>query len=543
LVMPIVVLQVYDRVLPNQSYDTLSVFMIVLAGVAILDGLLGFARSYILAELAAKFEYKTNIQAMHALLHSNLAAFDSDSHGVHLERFQGIESIRDFYHGPSMFLVVEVPFVFLFLALIWQFSGFLVLIPLSIITIFFIISFVSGLVLRNAIQSRNDHHERRQNFVIECLNGMHVIKSLAMESQMIRRYERLQSNSANSIFDLSRINSVVHDLASTFSQAVMVSFVAIGSVYVVYNELSIGALAAGTMLAGRVLQPALRALSYWTYRQSVDDKQDKLEKVLSLTPEAFEENAADIKLRGKIELRSISFSYPDAPVPLLRDINLVIQPRQSISIRGCNGSGKSTLLNLIMGFITPTEGQVLLDDVDIRKLRPSSIRSQIGLIPQQGVLFNGSLLENMTLYRDGQSVTDAICLARKLGLDNTILKLKDGLDTQANSDLSQSIPHGFAQRLVTVRALVGDLSIILFDDANLGFDDRNDHYLYNMLMELRENHTLIIISHRPSLQRICNEHYEIKDGRLAACSSAFMGKQYNKKAASINEKRDLRQAV
>ncbi len=526
LAMPIVVLQVYDRILPNQSYDTLGVFIIVLVGVAILNGLLSFFRSYILIRFGAKFEYMTNIDAMNSLLHSNLAAFESDSHGVHLERFQGIEAIREFYHGSSMFLIVEVPFVFLFLALIWQFSGLMVLIPLSIISVFFVISFVAGSFLRTAIHEKSNHHERRQNFVIECLNGMHVIKGLAMEAQMLRRYERLQANSANSIFDLSRINSVVHGLASTFSQAVMVSFVAIGSIYVVSNELSIGALAAGTMLAGRVLQPALRALSFWTYRQSVDEKEHKLEKILSLSPEAFDEETKDIKLRGKIELRNVKFCYNDSSAPLLKNINLVIQPGDSISLRGVNGSGKSTLLNLIMGFIPPTEGQVLLDDIDIRKLNRSSFRSQIGLIPQQGVLFNGTLLENMTLYREGQPVTDSIRLAKKLGLDGTILRLRDGLDTMANSDLSHAIPHGFAQRLVTVRALVGDLSIILFDDANLGFDDRNDRYLHDLLVELRQDHTLILVSHRPSLQRICNQHFELRDGRLLVASGAFHGKQH-----------------
>ena len=525
LAMPIIVLQVYDRILPNQSYDTLSVFVIVLIGVAILDGLLSFSRTYILSRAGAKYEYKLNIAAMKAVMDSNLAAFDSDSHGVHLERFQGIEAVRDFYYGSAMLLVVEIPFVFLFLGLIWQFSGYMVLIPVSIITVFFIISYIAGSILRTAIKMKSDHYERRQNFLIECLQGMHTIKALAMESQMLRRYERLQTSSASSVFELSRINCVVHGLATTFSQAVMVSFVSIGSIFVVNNELSIGALAAGTMLAGRVLQPALRALSFWTYRQSVDEKQCKLEKTLSLRTEEFEEETKDIKLKGKIELRNIKFRYNDNVPTLLKDINLVIPEGESISIRGANGSGKSTLLNLIMGFITPTEGQVLLDDVDIHKLDRSSVRSQIGLIPQQGVLFNGTLLENMTLYREGEPVSDSIRLARKLGLDNTILRLKNGLDTMANNDLSQAIPHGFAQRLVTVRALVGDLSIVLFDDANLGFDDRNDQYLHDLLVELRKDHTLIVVSHRPSLQRICNHHYEIKDGRLVVTSSAFQMKR------------------
>ncbi|MCG8378059.1 MAG: ATP-binding cassette domain-containing protein [Proteobacteria bacterium] len=527
LCMPIVILQIYDRILPNQSYDTLAVFIIVLCGVAVLDALLEYSRTLIMVKSSAFYEYRVNTESMNSILKSDLSAFDSKSHGHYLESFQGIEAIREFYHGSSMFLVVELPFVLLFLALIWQFSGSMVLIPLCMIIIFFVISYLAGQYLRDTIEVKNDHHERRQNFVIECLQGMHVIKSMAMESQMLRRYERLQANSANSIYDLAQINTIVHGLASTFSQAVMVSYVAIGSIFVVNNELSIGALAAGTMLSGRVLQPALRALSFWTYRQSVKDKEDKLEKMISIKQEAVDENATDMVLKGKIELQNITFKYDDSSKTLLKDISLVVQPGESVSIRGANGSGKSTLLNIIMGFVNLDKGKVLLDDIDIRKLNHSRIRSQIGLIPQQGVLFNGTLLENMTLYREGQPVSDAMKLAGKLYLDGTILRLPNGLDTMANSDLSQAIPQGFAQRLVTVRALVGNPSVILFDDANPGFDDRNDKYLQNLLMELREHHTLIIVSHRPSLQKICDRHYEIKDGRLVTTSGAFLSKKHN----------------
>ncbi|MEM7541479.1 MAG: ABC transporter transmembrane domain-containing protein [Pseudomonadota bacterium] len=526
LAMPIVVLQVYDRVLPNQSIETLTLFVSALIVVAITDGFLNFARATLLAKCAAKFEYDTGLRAMSAVLNSDLAQFGSQSHGAHLECFQGIDTIRDFYHGPSTLLVVELPFVVLFLALIWQFSGAMVLIPLAMIGIFALISFFAGINLRHAIENKADHHERRQNFVIECLHGMHTIKALAMEQLMQRRYERLQANSANSVFDLARINSVVQGLAASFSQAVMICFVAIGSIYVVSGDLSVGALAAGTMLAGRVLQPALRALSFWTYRQSVLESERKLNRLLSLPQESMSEEKGAFKINGKIELRSVDFGFEVQGEKLLKDVNLVIEPGESVSIRGPNGAGKSTLLNLIMGFISPDEGEVLIDDHNIKDLDRSSLRSQIGLIPQHGVLFDGSLIDNMTLYRDGKPISEAIQLARKLGLDGTILKLPEGLDTMANSDLSQAIPHGFAQRLVTVRALIGDLSIVLFDDANLGFDDRNDGYLRDMLLELRGDHTVVVVSHRPSLQRICDRHYEIRDGRLVVAGSAAQGKRF-----------------
>lgn len=525
--MPIVVLQVYDRVLPNESYATLGVLVSALVVVALADGFLNFARGLILARCGARYEYDLNVNAIDAVLSSDLATFESEAQGAHLERVQGIDAIREFYHGPAMLFVVELPFVFLFLFLIWRFAGAMVLVPVAVIVLFIAISTVAGMELRKAIADKSEHHERRQNFMIEALGGIHTIKALAMEQQVQRRHERLQGNSARSTFVLARINTVVQGLAGTFSQGVMVAFVGIGSLNVIDGRLSVGALAAGTMLAGRVLQPALRALSFWTFHQTIAEKEARLEEMLALPAETMQTGTARPPLTGRIELRNVSFGFEKDTPPLLKEINLLIEPGQSVSIRGANGCGKSTLINLIMGFVRPDSGQILLDEHPIQTLDPSWVRSRIGLIPQAGVLFEGSLLENMTLFREGEPVVQAISLARRLGLDATITKLPDGLDTLANGDLSQAIPHGFAQRLVTVRALLGDLSIVIFDDGNPGLDERNDSYLRDLLIDLKRDHTLVVVSHRPSLQRVCDEHYEIRDGRLVRSSAEFQSKRFD----------------
>ncbi|MCB1749320.1 MAG: ATP-binding cassette domain-containing protein [Rhodobiaceae bacterium] len=515
LALPIAILQVYDRILPNAAYETLAVFVSALIVVALIDGAIGYARNFILARCGARFEYRTDMAAIRAALRADLACFESVPHGAQLERFQSIQALREFYHGPAMMLVVELPFVVLFLALIWRFSGTMVLIPLAMIGVFLAISMFFGNQLRAAIETKGDHHERRQNFIIECLRGMHTVKALAMEQQMLRRYERLQGNSADSVCELARINSIVNGLATTFSQAIMVCFVSIGSINVVNGTLSVGALAAGTMLAGRVLQPTLRALSFWTFRQSIADKEAKVRALLALPREHAGAATMSGTLAGHITLREVSFRYGEDMPWILQGVDLDIQPGESVSLEGANGAGKSTLINLIMGFVTPQQGEILIDGADIGTYEPNALREQIALIPQDGVLFHGSLLENMTLFREGEYVSDAVALARKLGLDDTILKLPEGLDTLATGDLSQAIPNGFAQRLVMVRALAGRPRVIIFDDANPGFDDRNDRYLQDLLGELKRDHTLIVVSHRPSLQRICERHYRLADGRLS----------------------------
>jgi ATP-binding cassette subfamily C protein LapB len=294
-------------------------------------------------------------------------------------------------------------------------------------------------------------------------------------------------------------------------------------VSVIEGSLTIGALAAGTMLAGRVLQPALRALAFWTQRQAMADREQKLARLLAIPPEAAHGRADPGRLSGRIELEGVCFRYPGASASLLNGIDLVVEAGSSVSISGPNGAGKSTLLNLIMGFVVPDEGRIRLDGQDISGLDRARVRPQIALIPQEGVLFTGDMLENMTLGRGGKAVEDAMHLCARLGLDISLRSLPAGLDTIVSGDVTHSMAQGFAQRLVTVRALIGEPSIILFDDANTGLDDDNDRRLRELLVELAARHTLILVSHRPSLQRICRQHYELRDGRLLPVTGPQVG--------------------
>ncbi|MET0043781.1 MAG: ABC transporter transmembrane domain-containing protein, partial [Candidatus Thiodiazotropha sp. 6PLUC3] len=269
LAMPMVVLQVYDRIIPHQAFGTFMALMIGMLGVVVLEALLRIFRSAILAWNGARFEHRQSMDAMHRVLHTDTLAFNRETSGEYLNRLQSIEEINQFYSGQSMLLLMDFPFLILFLTLIWFISGELVQIPIVLLAIFAAVSLVLGRQLHLALKARNTTDSRRQNFLIEVLSGIHTVKSMAMEALMLRRYERLQTQSAESVRKLAHINSVVNGFGSTFSQVAMVSFVSLGSFSVISGDLTVGALAAGTMLTGRVLQPGLKAMGLWTQFQSV----------------------------------------------------------------------------------------------------------------------------------------------------------------------------------------------------------------------------------------------------------------------------------
>ena len=519
LALPLVILQVYDRILPNKALDTFALMISALLFAALIELFLRIARSTILSWKGAQFEHANTMELLEHILHADLVKFESKTIGRYLNKVDAVKQIREFYSGQTILMLVDLPFVAVFLLLIWVFSQELVLVPLTVMAVFAVVSYVMGKKLKATLEDKSESGERKQNFLIEVLQGMHIVKSMALESPMMRRLERLQGHSARSVYELSRINSVIQSIGATFSQVVMMSFVGIGSMYVVRGELTVGALAAGTMLSGRVMQPALKAMGLWTQLQGVSIAKEKLRELKSIPKEAIDDQVDKVQIRGSVEIKNLHFKHDGRGEELLKGISLNIEQGESVGITGANGSGKSTVIDLLMGFMSPTEGEIMIDGRNIKTLDRSSMRAQIGYIPQHGVIFEGTILENMTMFRDGVAVDRALEVSEKLGLTQVIMRLADGLDTRVSGTNYDSLPVGVRQQIIIVRSLVGCLTfgepkIILFDDADSSLDVHHDRLLLHMLAEMREKYTMIVVSHRPSMLRLCSRNYMLADGEL-----------------------------
>ena len=519
LALPLVILQVYDRILPNNATDTFALMISALLFAALIELFLRISRSTILAWKGAQFEHANMMESLEHILHADIVKFEGNTVGRYLNKVDAIKQVREFYSGQTILMLVDLPFVAVFLALIWVFSKELVFVPLVVIVVFAIVSYVMGKKLKLTLEDKSETSERKQNFLIELLQGMHIVKSMALESQMMRRLERLQGHSAHSIYELSRINSVIQSVGATFSQVVMMGFVGIGAIYVVNGDLTIGALAAGTMLSGRVMQPALKAMGLWTQLQGVSIAKDKLEELENIPLEAVEDKTEKIQLSGDVEFVDVHFKHDQSEVELLNGVSLSIKQGETIGITGPNGCGKSTLIELLMGFMSPSHGEIKIDGRDICTLDRSSLRAQIGYMPQHGVIFEGTILDNMTMFREGVVVDRALQIADKLGLTEVIMRLPEGLDTRVSGTNYDSLPVGVRQQIILVRSLVGCMTfgepkIILFDDADSSLDFHHDKLLVKMLLEMQKKYTMVIASHRPSILRICDRNYVMESGEL-----------------------------
>ncbi|MEO5347486.1 MAG: ATP-binding cassette domain-containing protein [Magnetococcus sp. YQC-9] len=513
LALPLTMLQIYDRILLFEAVTTLGLLTTGVLIAILFEAILKMVRSYVGSWLGARFEHLASCTAVYRLLASSLGQIERQGSGAHLERINGIHALKDFYAGQAVLTLLDLPFAVLFLALIYYLAGWLVTIPILIFGLFIGVSFLISRWLYDAVQKRTLWEDRRIDFLIEVLNGVHSIKAMAMEAMMLRRYEKLQESCSNVSQQVGLLGVTSGNLGMLFSQLNMVAVVGFGCLMVIEQKLTIGGLAACSMLSGQAIQPLQRAFGIWARFQSIRVTRDRLSIIFDLPPESEMETPELDTLTGALEMRDVAYRFaPDQP-PILENINLTVAPGETIAISGGNGSGKTTLLWLMQGALRPTSGTVLLDGRDMGAYDPSSVRAKIAYLPQSGILFKGSIMDNLTMFRPWKSV-EAEAFASRLGLLDFVTKMPNGFETLVDDGAAEILPQGVKQRIAIARALLDHPNLVLFDEANTSIDSRGDEELKQELMRFRGKVTLIMVSHRPSLVTLADRIYKIQDRTL-----------------------------
>ncbi len=513
LAMPLTLLQVYDRILPNNAENTL-VLLVLGVGVALmLEVVLRIARSFASGWMGARFEHMVGCRALDRLMRSGITAFEQEGSGVHLERLNSLRVLKDYYAGQAYMTLWDLPFACLFLGVIAYLAGLLVLVPITLGILFGISAWIVGRRLRGVLTKRMVADDRRFNFIIEVLGGIHTVKGLAIENQMLRRYERLQEGCAEANFGVAMNSSHAMSVGAVFSQLTLFTVVGFGSTLVIDGNLTVGGLAACTMLAGRAMQPLQRAVGIWARFQTIALAREKVGKIFDLRAEAPMGLPQLPPVRGEIDLQAVAFGHGGEYPEIFREVNLHVAPGEAIGISGPNASGKTSLLYLMMSALQPTRGAVFLDGHNLAEYEPVSVRTQVAYLPQYGTLFNGSILDNITMFRSDRA-QEALEIARYLGLDAVVAHMAKGYDTRVGDGATESLPRGIRQRIAVARALVDKPRIILFDEANTSMDGAGDANIRSVLENLKGHVTLVIVSHRPSTLRIADRIYDISEGTL-----------------------------
>ena len=513
LALPAVLLQVYDRIIPNNSIDTLLLLVTALGITFVLDAMLRSARAALAGWAGARYEFRLGSSAVARLLHADQRVADAAAVGVSLDRLAAIDQLRDFYANQGAIVLVDLPFALLFLVLIGMIGGPLVVVPLLALLAFGVCAILVGHRLRDALAARGVIDDRRMSFIIEILSGIHTLKALAMETLMVRRYERLMNSAAQEVYRTARLSGLAQTTGTAFMQFTSFAVVAAGSLLVLSEDLTVGGLSACTMLAGRALQPLLRAMGIWTHFQAIRVAHDRL---VSLFATPLEPGYGGTPLNvtdGAITLDGVEFAY-DQRRPVITGVTLDVRSGEVIGITGGNGSGKSTLLQLVSGTLSPDKGTIAVDGQGLAGASRATYAHCVGYLPQQCTLFHGTILENLTMFRGHAYFEEALRLANELGLDEYIARLPNGYDTVIDSSAHDRLPGGVRQRVAIIRALVTRPRIILFDEANTALDHGSDAQLREMLRRLKGQVTILLVSYRPSLLEIADRRFELVEGKL-----------------------------
>lgn len=512
--LPVVLLQVYDRILPNSATETLGLLVTGLCVVLLLDGVLRMARSYITGWGGARYEHGAGCAAMDRLLASDIRTYESEAPGVHLDRLNAIDTLRDFHAGQAKLLIVDLPFIVIFLGLIHLIGGPLILVPIGLILILLGVSVILGRKLKSTLEERSTLDDRRYNFIIEVLNGVHTVKALAMEALLQRRYERLQESGAASTYRVTFLSNMAQGLGAFFSNLTMVAVATVGATFVITEQLSIGGLAACTMLAGRSVQPILRALGLWTQLQSIAVARRRVDVLFELPRESSAKARHPGRIKGAVTLDKLSFRYDENSPLLLKEVSLRVRPGEVVAITGGTGNGKSSLLMLVIRALRPTEGRVLIDDACISDIDPHELRRQVAYLSQSSSLMQGTILENLASFRGIADVEAGLAAAHLLKLDEVVNRLPAGLETRVGDGAHDALPVGVKQGICLARALAGNPGVILFDEANSSLDAKSDKILKDALASLKGGPSMIMVSHRPSYLALADRIFELSDGQL-----------------------------
>ncbi|MBI4986079.1 MAG: ATP-binding cassette domain-containing protein, partial [Rhodocyclales bacterium] len=512
IALPMAILQIMDRVVVNQSIETLVFLVVGIVVAIVIEAILRSINGLVTGWLGARFEHSSAVAALDRMMRVPMKRYQREEPGVYAERVLASTQVSAFYSGSALMVLLDLPFAAIFLFIIYVIGGWVVLVPMTLLAIFAVVIVRFGEWMRELIEKRHVVDGRRHNFIAEVLDNIHSVKTSTMEGLMLRRYERLQEANAEMGETLTNSTALASGLGTLFSQVMILCVVFAGAIVVTQGGMTNGGLAACMMLSVRALQPLRGVLGFWMRYQSFAAAHQRLSEVMAM-PCADDAGKPEMPpLATMLELKDVSLSHT-GKVDLFSGLSLKVPAGSCVVVRGDSGSGKSSLMALMCGLIEPDKGEALVDGKPLSSFAGVSVHRQIALLPQSSSVVAGTILDNMTMFDEGLNAR-ALSIAREMGLDRVVAGMKLGYETQLGEGAATSIPEGVRQLITIVRALVTNPSIILFDEANIALDIEGDKMLRDYLAAQKGRVTMVLVTHRPSLANLADKTYVLSDKRL-----------------------------
>jgi ATP-binding cassette subfamily C protein LapB len=499
LAIPLYTLSVYDRVIPNNAQETLWVFTIGVLFVLGLDSFVKFTRSYFL-ELAAK----RNDVIISSILFEKVLDLKLEFHpksiGSFANNIKDFDSLRNFLTSATLSILIDLPFTIIFLLTIYYIGGIIVLVPLCIIVIIIFYVFMIKDKLQDTIKSTHEAAARKNGILVESLHNIETLKALGLASPIQWKWEEAIGEIAKKSLKARLTSSTITNVTTLLVHLNTVLVIVVG-VYLIQDiKLTMGGLIATVILASRAITPMGQFVALITNYEDAKASYELLNEIVNHPVERpfGKEFVHRRHLEGNIEFRNVSFKYPNSKIYALRNVSFTINKGDKVAIIGRNGSGKSTIAKLILKLYEPTEGSILIDGIDISQLDPADIRKQIGYVPQEVLLFKGSVKENIlgsSKFVDDEHMLKASKLSN---LDEFIKLHPDGYELQI-AERGVGLSGGQKQSIALSRALVEYKNIYLFDEPTNSMDQTTENIVENNLKEYLKDATLLMVTQKKSM--------------------------------------------
>jgi ATP-binding cassette subfamily C protein LapB len=514
--MPLFVMNVYDRVVPNHAFETLWVLALGLMIMLISDLVLRTMRGRFVDLASSRADVKLSAFIMERVLGMRMEQRPVSA-GSFASNLRAFESVRDFIGSATVVAFIDLPFALIFMVVIGWISWFM-LIPLVIGAVVMVLY---ALIVQGRMHELAETTYRagaqRNATLIEGLVGFETIKALAAEAPIQRKWEKSAALLARVGAQLRLLSSTASNTSAFVQQFINLTIIIIGVYLISERDLTMGGLIACTMLASRAMAPVGQVAGLLVQYHTAATALTSLNEMMAREVE----RPADTKfisrgrLKGEVEFRDVSFTYPGQSAPSLRNLSFRLKPGEKVAILGRIGSGKTTLEKLILGLYQPTEGAVLVDGIDLRQLDPAELRRQIGYVQQDVMLFYGSLRENITLgapLADDAAIVKAAEIGGILSLVNQHPK---GFDMLVG-ERGESLSGGQRQGVAIARAVINDPPIMLLDEPTSSMDFSSEDDIKRRLAEFSKDKTVILISHRTSLLDLAERIIVMDGGRVMA---------------------------
>ncbi|TYK66492.1 type I secretion system permease/ATPase [Colwellia echini] len=516
LVSPLLVMNIYDKIVPNLAFESLWVLAVGASIAYGFDFILKQLRGYLIDVAGKKIDIQTSSKLYAKVVGISLEK-KAPSVGGMAKQIGEFESVRDFLSSATITALVDLPFSILFVFIIYIVAGDLAVFSVIATVLILGYAFLVQAKLRHAIEESNKFSGLRHGHLVESLSSLESIKASGAEGIVQNAWQQMLGHTSNWQLKTKVITNSVANFSSFIVQMVVVAVIVLGVYRVSDGVISMGGIIAAVMLSSRAVGPMAKIAALMTrYNQTVSSLR-QLDGVMNQESE-FEDKghlATRTKLEGNIVLEHVNFNYPDIEKQAIYPLSMKVIPGEKIAIIGRNGSGKTTLAKLVLGLFKPKQGSIRYDGMHQGQIHPSDLRRNIGYLPQDIVLFHGSIKDNI-LFGTKQVTEYQLMRAVQLSGVNLFTDMESqGLELQVGEG-GLSLSRGQRQAVALARAILNDPQMLLLDEPTASLDARAEKLFIKSMKETAKNRTLLLITHKMHLLQLVDRIIVMDNGHLVA---------------------------